>query len=66
MITMIQHFLVAIMHATVNNRQSECINDCPANKSSLLNVELHLDRCWSLELVFPSSRSDSSIKGEAY
>ena len=27
-------------HATVNDRQSECINDCPANKSPLLNVEL--------------------------
>ena len=27
-------------HATVNDQQSECINDCPANKSPLLNVEL--------------------------
>ena len=49
MLTMTQHFLVAIMHATVNDRQSEYINDCPANKSFLLNVELHLDGYWSLK-----------------
>ena len=36
-------------HATVNDPQSENINDCPVNKSFLLNVELHLDGYWSLE-----------------
>ena len=36
-------------HATVNDRQSEYINDCPAYKSFLPSVELHLDGYWSLE-----------------
>jgi hypothetical protein len=29
----------ALFDATANDRRSECINDCSANKSSLLNVE---------------------------